>query len=166
MIVRPDERPKTIIIQSRVMYRSEGRAKADADIMPGMLVEVDTQEDIPRIPPVVKKHATSGGPARRLIALEAFKQGLGLGDVIPDGDIVEMHECQPGDIVLVRVADDFTAVPGTKLKSGGAGTLIAHGGTGTALFEVADDVDYNTLDLSDYDEDDPRAQPLVRAIAL
>lgn len=166
MIPRADERGKTILLKTLMQQHDEGRAAEDG-ILPGMLIEITSDsEDIPRTPPLVQKCTASGTAVRKLICKEDFLQGKGIGDEIDEGDIVPYHECQPGDVVLVRVADDYEAIPGVLLKSAGDGTFEDHGGSGVALFQIENAIDWGDVDVSELDETDPRAQSLVRAVAL
>lgn len=177
MTPRDDERPKTILINPRQGQKHiEGRALDNADIMPGMACEIvasgtvegvaATSTDLPRTNPIVRKQSTAGAKCRLLICKEQFLAGLGIGDVIPDGDVVPMAELIPGDRFLGRVATNFTSVPGAKLKLAGNGTFIAQGGTGEICAEVEDNIDWNTTDVSDLAATDPRAQPLVAMVAI
>jgi len=168
MTPRDDERPKMIFVNPRQGQKhDEGSAKENEDIMPGMLIEIDsTSVDQPRTNPIVKKHSTAGGRCRVLICKEQFLAGLGIGNVIPDGDVVPFLEALPGDTFMARVADDFDATPGAKLQSNGDGTFVAQSGGGIALVEVEDNIQWSDIDVSDLDTTDPRAQPLVRVKVL
>lgn len=177
MTPRDDERPKTILINPRQGQKHvEGRAKDGAAIKPGMVVEViasgtvggvsSTSTDLPRTNPIMQKQSTAGADQRFLLVKERFIAGEGLGDAVPDGDVVFAAEILPGDRFLGRVAANFTSVPGAKLKFAGNGTFVAQGGTGRVVAEVEDNVDWNTLDISDLAASDPRAQPLVAMVAV
>lgn len=177
MTPRDDERPKTILINPRQGQKHiEGRAKDGQSIMPGMAVEVvasgtvggvsSTSTDLPRTNPILQKVSTAGADQRFLLVKERFIAGEGLGDAVPNGDVVLCAEIQKGDRFLGRVASNFVSTPGTKMKFSNDGTFVAQGGSGKVVAEVEDNVNWNTLDISDFDSDDPRAQPLVAMVAV
>ena len=171
MIPREDERSKTIFLKPRFQMHEEGQAKDSEDIKPGMLIEIDgSSTDLPRSLPIVKKSTANGTKCRLLICKEAFLQGLGIGDVIPDGDVVPFAEAMPGEVFLVRVPADYAAVPGAKLSSVGDGTFD-DAGSDVPLVEVEDTIDWDVqlaalADLVSSSPTDPRVQPLVRVKAL
>jgi hypothetical protein len=143
MIPRTGERPKTIFLKGQG-YHEEGKAKAGSAILPGHLLEVDsTSTDLPRSPEIVDVFSTSGGADAVRVAKEDFLRGRTIHDVYAAGDIVPYHHCVSGDVVMLRVADNFSADPGALLKAHTDGTVIAHGGSGTALFELMEVVDFS-----------------------
>jgi len=93
---------------------------ADATILPGMLLELDTDNE-------VKAHATSGGNVGpKMFALEDELQGNGIDDAYAAGDRVQVWFPAPGDVVLAILANGQDVAEGTLLESNGAGYLIAH----------------------------------------
>lgn len=143
MIPRTGERPKTIFLKGQG-YHGEGKAKAASAILPGHLLKVDsTSEDLPQLPEIVDVNSTSGSPAALRVAKEDYLQGRTIHDVYDAGDIVPFHHCVSGDVVMLRVADNFSGSPGDLLKAHTDGTVVAHGGTGTALFQLMEVVDFS-----------------------
>ena len=89
--------------------------KAAAAITPGMLVNYDASGNI--VP-----HATAGGQAPRMFALEREEAGGDFDDVYAINDVVKIGYCPPG----VRVAALIGVVNATKgafLESDGTGKL-------------------------------------------
>lgn len=139
MIPRSDERPKTIAVRCNGRH---GEGNAQAAISPGHLIVVDDEStDLPRTPPLVKVNPTAGAAVPVRIAKEQPLNGKMTTDNYAAGDVVPYVHCLPGDRVMCRVADEFVATPGAILKGHSDGTFVAHGGTGTALVEVYDNVD-------------------------
>ena len=72
---------------------------ASEAISPGMLVEITSAG-------LVKKHATEGGNALTMIALEDELQGEGLTDSYSAGDVVQCWIPRRGDQGYVQLEDD------------------------------------------------------------
>ena len=90
---------------------------AAAAIYPGMLVEQTPAST------TLRKHATAGGNAIPMFALEDELQGKGLGDQYASGDKVQVWIAGRGDIVYARIADEANIAIGDYLESNGYGCL-------------------------------------------
>jgi hypothetical protein len=90
---------------------------AAAAIYPGMLVEQTPAAATLRL------HATAGGNAIPMFALEDELQGKGLGDQYASGDKVQVWIPNRGDVVYARIADEATVAIGNYLESNGYGCL-------------------------------------------
>ena len=75
---------------------------------------------------LVKKHATSGGNALPMFALEDELQGNDIDDNYASGDKVQCWVAQRGECVYAVLADGQSVVEGGFLESNGDGTLKAH----------------------------------------
>jgi len=93
----------------------EGEALADAALSPGHLLELTTTG--------VKKHATSGGRAEKMFALEDELQGKEIGDAYSQSNRVKFNIFRSGDEVYARVTG--SPAVGKFLCSNGDGTLRA-----------------------------------------
>lgn len=166
MVIRDLERPKTILIGTAVpgdLHYEEGVAKAGEAIMPGMALQVDATDDGDvQTPELLKKNATAAGTWDGRICVEDWKQGKGTGDAIADGDIVPCVIIPPGKKFQGRVAANFNAIPSTALKLAADGTFVAQGGAGIIVAYVEDKINWSLEDVSGFDANDPRAQPLVK----
>jgi hypothetical protein len=99
-------------------------------IKPGYLIDLDPTGTV--IP-----HATSGGFAERLIAIEDRHQGRTINDAYADGDIVFHHIAEPGDELLIVLKGGSAAVViGDYLMSNGDGTFIKQTSTNARLFRA------------------------------
>src|SRR4030042_88936 len=72
--------------------------EADAAITPGMLIELNSDEE-------VKAHATAGGNVLPMFALEDELQGHGLEDQFAAGDMVQCWIPNRGEVVYAILAD-------------------------------------------------------------
>jgi hypothetical protein len=93
---------------------------AAAAIIPGMLVEQTPAAA------TLRKHATSGGNARPMFALEDALQGKGITNAYAAGDRVTAWIPASGDIVYALIADEQNIAIGDPLESNGAGYLTKH----------------------------------------
>jgi hypothetical protein len=93
--------------------------EANAAITPGMLVEVLSTGKL-------RKHATAGGNALPMFAMEDSLQGKGIDDDIDSGDKVTAWVPQRGDHVNALLRDEQTIVIGDFLESDGEGRLQKH----------------------------------------
>ena len=91
--------------------------KAAAGFTPGMLLELTTTAR------TAQKHATAGGSAYALFALEDENQGKEIGDAYSTGNEALCGWFKPGDKVNALLANGETAVIGSKLDSNGDGYL-------------------------------------------
>jgi hypothetical protein len=115
---------------------------ANAVITPGMLVEVMNTNKL-------RKHATAGGNAVPMFALEDELQGKGIDDTYIAGDKVQVWIPYRGDQVNAILADGEDVVCGDFLESNGAGFLQKHvADTVDESWESADAQAANTIDLS------------------
>ena len=128
MIPRTGERPKTIVLVADLgKYHREGWADTTG-IYPGMAVEpMSSSEDVPTIPPRLRKQSTAGQDAPIWIVKEDYTQGKTINDAYADVDLLLCHECQKGDTVLARVASGTNWSLGTLLGFAGNGLFAASG---------------------------------------
>lgn len=89
--------------------------KADAAITPGHLCEVTSTG--------CRVHATPGGTAQKMFALEDSLQGNEIGDDYSTADMCQTGIFRPGNEVNAILYDGETAVVGDFLESQGDGTL-------------------------------------------
>lgn len=90
--------------------------EANAALSPGMLVEVMSTGKL-------RKHATEGGNAVPIFALEDKLQGKGITNAYVAGDKVQCWIPQTGDQVYAQVEDEQNIAIGDFLESNGAGYL-------------------------------------------
>jgi hypothetical protein len=117
--------PKTIILKNRtdsVPFIKE--AIANGVMTPGHLVEIDSNGK-------VKKHATAGGNARKLFAVEQNlinnTSAADIDTASADGDQVPYVVAERGDEIYAWVeANGAAIVIGDALESAGDGTLQKH----------------------------------------
>jgi len=108
--------PKTIVL-SGLGIRKE--AIANATITPGHLIEKMSTGK-------VRVHATAGGNAQRMFAVEDDLQGNTISDDYAAASICQYNVMARGEEVLVIIADGQTIVIGDSLESAGDGTLKKH----------------------------------------
>ena len=89
---------------------------ANAAITPGMLVELISTGKI-------RKHATAGGSAEGLFAVEDEFQGKGIDDAYVANTPVQCWVVEPGDQVNALLDDGENVVIGDFLESAGNGFL-------------------------------------------
>jgi hypothetical protein len=118
------ETRKTIMVKERLPWREEG--KANAAITPGHLIEEMSTGNF-------RVHATAGGNAARLFALENELEGEGIDDDYAANERVHYTCALPGDIVNAILADGENAAIGSFLESAGDGTLQVHVADSVAL---------------------------------
>lgn len=94
-----------------------GEFTSSEAISPGMLIEMVSGAD------TVKKHATEGGNAIKMFAVEDVFQGKGITDAYASGDQVRVWFPQPGDEVYAQIEDEQEIAKGDFLESNGAGYL-------------------------------------------
>lgn len=105
--------PKTILLKGDPLRKERTAA---GTITPGHLIELDTNGDV-----IV--HATSGGVAAPMFAIENALEGNEIGDNYSSGDQVQYVVGRPGDEIYAWLADGETAVIGSFLLSNGNGQL-------------------------------------------
>jgi len=104
----------TIAVVETGLLRKE--AVANAAITPGHLIErMSTGK--------VRVHATAGGTASPMFALEDSIQGNGITTAYEAADRVQVGIFNSGDEVYAHLYNGETAVIGSKLESQGDGTL-------------------------------------------
>lgn len=103
---------------------NEDRKAAEA-ITPGHMVSVDANGDL-------VKHASAGGPGGSF-ALERDEMGKNIDVPYAVDDQVKVGTFSPGMRVYALVPSGQNLTPDDLLKSNGAGLLVTHGGTGTAV---------------------------------
>ena len=108
----------TVILKNYLNVFEEYEAAA-ATIYPGCLVELNSAGK-------VQVHATSGGNALPMFAIEDALQGKGIDDAFTTGDKVRVWIPTRGDQVYGILADGQTIVKGDFLESNGAGYLQKH----------------------------------------
>lgn len=91
-------------------------AEANAAIKPGMLVETMSTGKI-------RAHATEGGNAIPMFAIEDKLQGKGINDAYAAADQVQVFIPQRGDQVYAQIEDEQNIAVGDFLESNGAGYL-------------------------------------------
>jgi hypothetical protein len=84
-------------------------------LSPGMLLEPVSGAN------TIKKHATEGGDAVPIIALDNVHEGKGLEDAYVAGDKVRCWIPQRGDEAYVQIEDEQNIAIGDFLESNGAG---------------------------------------------
>lgn len=92
---------------------------ASGSITPGMLVELVPSSSTDQ----VRVHATAGGTAARMFALEDGAQGNTISDAYADGVHCRYATFGSGDEVNALLNDGENAVFGAKLESAGNGKL-------------------------------------------
>lgn len=92
-------------------------------VKPGHLLERVSDD-------TVKPHATTGGLAELLFAVENDLEGETIDDTYAISDIVQFNAVRPGDVVLVWIADGEDIAIGDKLASNGDGDFKEHGDSG------------------------------------
>jgi hypothetical protein len=94
-----------------------GEFEAYEAISPGMLVEMRGGYS------TIKKHATAGGNAVKMFAIENKLEGKGITDAYAAADQVQVWFPQPGDEVYAQIEDEQDIAIGDFLESNGAGYL-------------------------------------------
>lgn len=143
----PPSNPRTIVLRGNLSERHmEGYASTT--VYPGMLVEKKTTgvEPYGQWGP----HATAGGYAEKVIAVEGYVadipqastfNGGTVDDAYASGDLMMMHHCEPGDEVWVWLVASGTAVTNADfLTSNGNGDLKKATSTDQRLFKVLESV--------------------------
>lgn len=150
VMTTPPTRPATIVLEAKNgLKTNEGRVKTAKTIYPGMLIERLTDTGYQYM--TVQPHATAGGAAELLIAIElalvadipgATYSGGTVDDAYAAGDLVRWHHCQRGDVVHALVAASASAIVMTDwLSSNGDGCLRKETSTGVKLFAPMEAVD-------------------------
>jgi len=107
---------KTIVLKG---HGIRNEALANAAITPGHLVELMTTGKI-------RVHATAGGNAAALFAVEDDLQGKTIDDAYAANAIAQYDALYPGCEVQARIANGQNVAIGNFLESAGDGTLQVH----------------------------------------
>lgn len=110
-------------------------AIANAAITPGHLVQIMTTGKI-------RVHATVGGNAEKIFAIEDELQGNGIDDAYASAAIVQYVAAQRGSWINAIIANDEVVAIGDALESKGDGTLRKH----VAQIDSAADVEVIVAD--------------------
>ena len=127
---------------------------AAAAITPGFLVELTSADKL-------QAHATAGGTAAPIFALEDENQGKTIAQAYTTGDLVLASIHSPGDEVYALLADGETAVIGSKLESNGNGYLRvvdADVSVGDIKVQSVVGIALAALDMSGSPGEDPSSQ--------
>lgn len=123
--------PHTIVLRSNnpdnMMQRTkEAPCQAAVTILPGMLIERGTTN-------TVKPHASAGGNAARMVAIENpwsdHGSGANIDHAYAAGETVFYIEASPGDVLYMYLEDEGNVAIEAPLESNGAGALQALAGT-------------------------------------
>ena len=130
----------------------------NAAITPGHLCEIMSTGN-------ARVHATAGGAAEKLIALEDENQGGEIGTAYTASNIGLFGIFKPGDVAYMLLANGETAAIGSKLESYGDGTLrVVDTDTSAGTIEVGSivGVALEAVDMSSSSSVDPSGRIKVR----
>ena len=108
-----DGNPATVLLRCRDQWNYD-EARAAGAITPGHLLSMNSDGE-------VVKHATAGGEAEMMFAVENGWIGETIDDAYADDDLVHLVRAKPGDELYSFLADDENVVKGDFLMSDGAG---------------------------------------------
>ena len=130
---------------------------ASGAITPGHLLERTSTAD------TVKVHATAGGKAQRLFAIEDEHQGKEIGDAYVSAQRTFFKTFQPGDRVYALIANGEAIAIGDWLVSAGDGTLkeADADSSGTLVEQDILGVAVMACDMSDSSLADPSPRCIV-----
>lgn len=126
-----NENPKRIHLLGSGRHEE---ALAAAALKPGHLLATNSAGK-------VLKHATAGGVAERLFALEDALQGRTIATEYAADEIVGMVVAAPGDVVYAWLSEGEVAGPEDFLTSNGDGSLKVAGGSDSVIAKSLQDVD-------------------------
>lgn len=128
--------PNTIILRGDAFTAREDFS--NVAITPGMLLSFAAND---RLVP----HASAGGPAGRMFALEVDYVGNTVTTASVSGERIPYADCSTGMIVWAHLASGQNVAKGAALMSNGAGYLTAHTPqTSTAVAQADEDADAST----------------------
>jgi hypothetical protein len=104
------------IIAKQISNPVQEEFTANAEILPGHLVELMSTGKI-------RAHATAGGNAVKMWAIENELEGEGVNDAYAASDQVQVRVMNAGDQVNALIADGENISIGDFLESNGDGTL-------------------------------------------
>jgi hypothetical protein len=134
-------------VPKRIHLLGDGRHEeivAAGAIRPGALLVLTTAGK-------VTEHATAGGYAERLFALEDALQGKEISESYAADDVVGIVVAQPGDVVYAYLSWGEDVETGELLTSNGDGALKVATGSDKPIAVALED-----LDLSDSESADER----------
>jgi len=134
-------------VPKRIHLLGDGRHEefvAAGVVRPGDLIKMDSDGK-------VVKHASAGGYAERLFALEDALQGKEIGDSYAADDVVGAVVAQPGDVVYAWLSWGENVTKGDTLVSNGDGALKKLSSTDKPIA-----IALETLNLADSESADER----------
>ena len=124
--------PNTIVLRGdNVTYRED---RCNEALTPGHLLEFAANDRLQR-------HASSGGYAARMFALEAQYIGNSVTTAYVSGDRVPYADCTQGTVVWAHLASGQNVGRGDILMSNGAGALTARTSTNIGVAQADEDAD-------------------------
>ena len=148
----------TITIKGTPVF---GEALASGTIKPGYLLErTNAATD------TVKAHATAGGKALAMFALEDDLQGNDIDDNYSSGDLTQFGIFRAGDEVLAWIANGEAIAKADALVSNGDGTLkeASPDSSGTIIEEFVLAYAREACDMSSSSSADPSGRCIVEII--
>src|SRR3990167_7439788 len=124
--------PNTIVLRGDAWTAREDRC--NAALTPGMLCDFAANDRL-------TTHASAGGYAPRIFALEADYVGNTVSTAYVSGDRVPYADCAPGVVVWAHLASGENVARGAYLSSDGAGRLHAYAGTAPPVAQSDEDAD-------------------------
>ncbi len=109
-------------------------SKAAEAILPGHLVTYNAAGNL-------IKHNTAGTAAALTFALERDEMNKSIADAYAINDQVKVGGFTASQRVYAIIPSGQNVAQGDLVKSDGAGRLVAHGGTGSAIGRVLEDTD-------------------------
>ena len=122
--------PNTIVLRGDAWTAREDRC--NAALTPGMLCDFAANDRL-------TTHASAGGYAPRIFALEADYVGNTVTTAYVSGDRVPYADCSPGVIVWAHLASGQNVARNALLKSNGDGRLTARGDNTSFVIAQADE---------------------------
>lgn len=125
----------TILLKGDLIQKyTEARVGAGVTVTPGMLVEkdADTTYDSTHFNAAFRPHSVVNGNAEAIVAMEPMYPGTpdggagdtgGIDDVYAAGELMHLHQCQPGDELYMFLKTGNNALLTSYLSSAGDGTL-------------------------------------------
>lgn len=122
--------PNTVLLRGdNVTFRED---RCNEAVTPGHLLGFAANDRL-------QKHATSGGGAGRMFALEADFVGTGVTTAYASGDRVPYADCAAGTVVWAHLASGQNVARGDILMSNGVGALTAITGTNIPIAQADED---------------------------
>lgn len=153
---------KTIMVQNFGMKREESQAAGT--IKPGMLIQENSSG-------YYVAHATAGGNAEAMFAIEDELRGRNIDQNYTSGDRVQSVICRPGDVVYCRIANGQSITRNDFLESNGDGYMKKHtpdvdssANTGTIYLKAIVLKALESVDMSDSSGADPTGLCKARVV--